>query len=177
MTESLDDGDIIAQRGFDLEPTIRYRELYNRIVQMVPNLMEDVENFFLGGERKGRPQDDNNATYFRNDREIHRRIFFSKQTALETDRLVRACDGDASFFYGLELIRVIKTVPRDTNPNLTNNVDVPAGTVLLMGEEGAFIKAKEGVIQLVEILAQGSKLSGANIGQKLGWQTGMVIGK
>jgi methionyl-tRNA formyltransferase len=175
MTEFLDDGDIIAQRGFDLEPSIRYRELYNRIIQLVPNLMGDVENFLLSGQLEGRPQDDNNATYFRNDREIHRRIFFSKQTALETDRLVRACDGNASFFYGLEQIRVIKATPHDTNPNLTNNVDVPAGTLVDLGQEGAFIKAKAGIIQLVEIFAQGSKLSGPNIGQKLGWQTGMVI--
>jgi methionyl-tRNA formyltransferase len=177
MTESLDDGDIIAQRGFDLEPSIRYRELYNQIIQVVPNLVEDMEDFLLSGERKGRSQDDNSATYFKNDREIHRRIFFSKQTALETDRLVRACDGNASFFYGGELIRVIKAAPHDTNPNLTNNVDVPAGTVVDLGQDGAFIKAKAGIIELIEILAQGRKLSGANIGHKLGWKTGMVIGK
>jgi methionyl-tRNA formyltransferase len=177
MTESLDDGDIVAQRGFSLEPNIRYKQLYKRIVHEVPKLVEEVENFFLSGKYDGMPQDANKATYFRNDREIHRRIFFSTQTAEEIDRLVRACDGDASFFFRGELIRVIQSAVFEANRNLTNNLGVPPGTVVDLDREGVCIKAKEGIIQFKEIITRGSKHEGADIFEKLGWQIGMLLGK
>jgi len=177
MTESLDDGDIVAQRGFDLDPNTRYKPLYERILYEVPKLVEEVENFFLSGQYDGIPQDENEASYFRNDREIHRRIFFSTQTAEEIDRLVRACDGDASFFSRGKSIRVIQSAVFEANRNLTNNLVVPAGTVVDLDREGVYIKAREGIIQFKEIITRGSRHEGASIVEKLGWQIGMTLGK
>jgi methionyl-tRNA formyltransferase len=177
MTTSLDDGDIIAQRRLNIEPAIRYRELYDRIIDQIPKLIEEVDNFFLSGKRKGRSQDDGLATYFKNDRDIHRKIFFASQTAQEVDCIVRACDGNASFFYDLESIRVIKSLPLKSNRNLTNNIKVPAGTIIDFDENGPLIKTKDGIIQLMEILVAGKKISGKIIAQKTGWKIGMVIGQ
>jgi methionyl-tRNA formyltransferase len=176
MTELLDNGDIIAQRGFDLEPNIRYKELYSRVVNEVPELVNEVQGFFFSGKRDGIPQNDTKATYFRNDRDIHRRIFFSKQTAIEIDRLVRACDGGASFFYRGEFIQLTQTHPSRTNRNLTNSVKVPPGTVVDLEERGPCITTLEGIIQLSEIHAGSEKIQGTDISKRLGWQIGMVIG-
>jgi len=177
MTTSLDDGDIIAQRKFDMESEIRYQKLYDRIIQEVPKLVEEVESFFLKGKQNGRPQDSSMATHFRNDRDIHRKIFFTSRTAQEIDRLVRACDGNASFFYGAESIRVIKSLPLKSNRNLTNNIKVPAGTIIDLDNNGPLIKTKDGIIQLMEIVMRGKKISGISIAKRTGWKIGMVVGK
>ena len=177
MTNSLDAGDIILQRKFDMEPDIRYRELYDLIIDQVPELVKELNSFFSKGRHEGKPQDNNLATYFKNDRDIHRKIFFTSQTAKEIDRLVRACDGNAAFFYGSESIRLIKSLPLESNRNLTNNAKVPAGTIIDLDKKGPLVKAKDGIIQLMEISMREEKVSGATIAQKTGWEVGMVIGK
>ena len=176
MTEELDNGDIVAQRGFPLLPSIRYNELYEQILFEIPSLIYDVEKFFLGGKRAGRTQNSAHATYFKNDRDIHHRIFFSIQTAQQIDRLVRASDGNASFFWAGKLIKVNQALPHEKNRNLTNKIEIPAGTVVDLNEKGPCFAAKKGFIQLNSIFIQGKSLKGINISNRLNWQIGMVIG-
>jgi methionyl-tRNA formyltransferase len=89
MTERLDAGDIVAQRKIEFDPTsISYFELYQAVEAETPLLCKDVEDYFIN-HRSPSPQM-GLATYFRNEREIHRKIAFGKEGGEQIGAKIRA---------------------------------------------------------------------------------------
>ena len=76
MTEKIDNGDIIAQIKF---PILKYNysKLCDKIVSETPNIVKKVEDFFFSNNRVPVPQDTKHATYYRENRKIHQRIFWT----------------------------------------------------------------------------------------------------
>jgi len=148
MTENIDRGDIIAQLSFSIEEC-SYAELYEKIIEHTPQLVHDVRVFF---EKAGqaRPQNPENATYYRNDREIHYRIFWNIHTSREIYNLIRTGRGFC-FFRGQRLIFTAVYVT-ESNRNLTNNVRVEQGTIVDVGKDSISVKTIDGCINIREIV-------------------------
>jgi methionyl-tRNA formyltransferase len=155
MTKHIDDGDIIAQIKFPIKD-YDYRQLYEKIIMETPSLVKKVEEFFYN-RGKSITQDPSKASYFRNDREIHHRIFWNIYTSMEILNLVRG--GNAFCFFRGQKIIVEKCFITETNRNLTNNVEVENGVIVdLMGDYIA-IKAKSGVVNIQELRCKYRNLS------------------
>ena len=88
MTPRIDDGDVIAQIEFPIRD-LTYSQVYRRIVEETPGLVREVAAFFADPRPAARPQDPAQATFFRNDRDIHRRIFWRLHPAEQIRNLCR----------------------------------------------------------------------------------------
>jgi methionyl-tRNA formyltransferase len=148
MTPRLGDGDIIAQRGVPIDGCV-YGELYERINQAVPALVADVERFFLEGDREAQPQDASAATFFRGDREVHRRIFWNLMPAERVHDLIRT-ERAFCFFRGLRVQLYASTV-QASNRNMTNGVRVEPATIVDLTRDGIVVSALDGFVQIRKI--------------------------
>ena len=145
MTEHIDNGDIIAQIKFSIE-NYDYAQLYRRIIEETPNLIRKVEEFFFKGNGTQIKQDELNASYFTNDREIHHRIFWNIHTAQEIYNLVRG--GNAFCFFRCSKITIERCFITETDSNLTNNVRVENGTIVGLHQHSIAIKANSGIVNV-----------------------------
>jgi len=170
MTTELDQGPIIAQRTFSCAG-FSYSDLYGRIVEETPLLVEDVVSFYIEGGREARPQNDDEATYFRNNRTIHSRLFWDQADAHHLANMVRT--EQAFFFIGREKVVVVSAEAADDNRNMTNGVSVPPGTVVDISEDGVVITAETGFLIVKAVRLYGkirgglkmAKITGLNIGE------------
>lgn len=150
MTERLDDGPIVAQVPFVITE-YTYSELYARIVKEVPRLVQLVEEFFREG-RVPVPQDDSEASLFRNDREIHHRVFWNIHSAEHVKNLVRT--EQAFCFFRDQRLRLLRCSTAASNRNLTNEVSVEPGTIIDMLPDILVVKALDGCLQIYELAEQ-----------------------
>ena len=159
MTAELDQGDIIAQIEVPIDGCT-YNEFYNRIVNITPELVERVSKFFQTAE-EATPQRDEDASYFRNDRAIHHRVFWTLQDAQQIWNLSRT---HMAFCYlGDQRLRILEAEPRRGNRNLTNGVEVEPGTIVDVGREYIDVEATEGCIRLRRIQLGDRLLSGKSL--------------
>lgn len=156
MTEKLDNGDIIAQITFNISH-YDYSEHYDRIVEETPKLVKKVEDYFFSNETESIPQNSAEHTYFRNDREIHHRIFWNLHDAKQIYNIFRA--GNAFFFLRGEKITLTKAYVSLRNRNMTNQVIVESGTVVDFSQDSVVIKTLSGFINIQEVQFNGRKLS------------------
>lgn len=148
MTENLDDGDIIAQLKISIE-SCTYPEFYQQLIQETPNLVKLVEHFFQTQNSVTIPQNSSEASFFRNDREIHRRIFWQIQTTEEIHNLCRT--EQAFCFYGNKKIYCLRTISESINRNLTNNISVPPGTIIDIDRNSLVVKTIDACLHIEAI--------------------------
>lgn len=148
MTRKVDRGDIIAQIEFSIE-NFNYIELYKEINKQTPAIVKKMESFFHEGGPKAIPQEHENASYFTEPREIHKRIFWNIHASMEIVNLVRT--GSAYCFFRDQRIIIKKCYESESNRNLTNNIKVENGTIIDLGEDYIAVAANGGVINIVEI--------------------------
>jgi len=156
MTERLDAGNIIAQITFDIS-SYSYTEYYDRIIEETPKLVNKVEDYFFNNETKSIPQNSEDSTFFREDREIHHRIFWNLHDSKKIYNLVRA--GNAFFFLRGHKIIISKAYISSSNRNITNNVIVESGTVVDFLQDSVVIQTLSGFINIQEVNINGKKLS------------------
>jgi methionyl-tRNA formyltransferase len=144
MTEKIDAGDIIVQVAFPISE-YNYNHLYQKMIAETPELVKKVAHALEEG-KPPIPQDTNNATMFRNDREIHRRIFWNIHTAEEIKNLSRT-DEAFCFFRGNK-VKLLHTYVTDTNRNLTNDVRVEPGTIVDVSEDCIAVKTVNACINI-----------------------------
>lgn len=171
MTEHIDNGDIIAQLSFPMEDCT-YDELYEKIVNYTRPLVKKVAAFFAMRTRQPIPQKAEEATYYRNDREIHGRIFWNIHTSEEIHNLIRTgrC---FCFFRGKKEIFISSYITK-SNRNLTNNVRVENGTIVDVSKDSLSVKTIDGCINITEIrmgrknisFLQWAKARNISIGEK-----------
>jgi methionyl-tRNA formyltransferase len=156
MTEKIDDGNIISQLSFPIDGCT-YSELYEKIIECTPQIVSETCSFFQEEGRPGQLQAAQDATYYRNDRDIHSRIFWSIHTSAEIQNLIRT--GKAySFFRGKNVVFISSYVTA-SNRNLTNEVRVESGTIIDVGKDSLVIKTIDGCINIKEIRMQMRNLS------------------
>ena len=137
MTEKIDDGAIVSQIEFPIGDYY-YTQLYDRIVVEVPSHVRLTRESLADPNRQPLPQDPASATYFRNDREIHRRIFWNALSGAEIQNLIRT---DVAYcFFRNQRIGVKRAALAETNRNLTNKVKIEPGTIIDLTQECMVIK-------------------------------------
>ena len=148
MTEQIDDGDIIAQIDFPIQD-YDYEQLCEKIALETPNLVRKAEDFFLKGKNSVVRQNSSKASYFRNDREIHHRIFWNIHTAKDIFNLVRG--GNAFCFFRSQRIIVEVCFVSNKNRNLTNKIEVENGIIVDLGKNSIAVKASLGIVNITEV--------------------------
>lgn len=148
MTDRIDDGPIIAQLKFPI-CDYNYKQLYEKIVMETANFVKKVELFFLKGKNYPLKQNSSRASYFRNDREIHHRIFWNIYTANEMYNLIRG--GNAFCFFRNGKIIFEKCFISKTNRNLTNKIVVENGVIVDLGKDYISIYTKSGIVNIQEL--------------------------
>jgi methionyl-tRNA formyltransferase len=156
MTEHIDDGEIIAQIKFPIKD-YNYNQLYKKILFETPNIVNMVENYFLHNKSTSIPQDPLKGSYYRNDREIHHRIFWNIYTAMEIFNLIRG--GNAFCFFRNQKLIVKECSITETNRNLTNNIVVENGIIVDLGKDYVAINVKLGVLNIKQVRYKNIKLS------------------
>jgi len=151
MTDNIDDGDIIAQIEFAIDG-YSYSQLYEKIIKETPNLVKKVEKFFLENNQKPTPQNSQHASYFREPRQIHNRIFWGIHSAKDIFNLVRA--QKAYTFFRHEKMVIKECYLTESNRNLTNNIEVENGIIVDLTKNSIAVKASEGVINVTKVYAQ-----------------------
>jgi methionyl-tRNA formyltransferase len=136
MTPQLDSGDIIAQCSFNLEG-LYYNELYKKIIKITPKLVHKVLNFVNSTNALASPQKSVEATIFRNDREIHRKLDFNTMESQKLLNLVRA--GRSYLFYNGLQIYIEQAVVVDNNRHMLNNIKPSPGTIVDINEDGVVV--------------------------------------
>ncbi len=136
MTERIDDGDIIAQQSIDIS-MLYYQDLYRELIRMSPSLVMKVSNFLQNSESKALPQNERNATLFRNDRDIHHRLDFQQMNQKRLHNKIRA--GQAYFFQrGIKFIIDLAEL-KSKNRNCTNNIQPTAGIIVDIDASGIVV--------------------------------------
>jgi len=153
LTEQLDAGDIVAQRTFRIDH-LNYSQLYDRIVAETPSLVRDVAAFVTAEQRRMIPQDDSRATLFRNERIVHRRIFWRQQKAEQIENLSRT--GVAfCFFQGAHQVTIADARAVEENRNLHGHVHVEPGTIVDMSSGAIVVKSIDQCVEIREVRENG----------------------
>ena len=148
MKESIDAGDIIAQVSFPINDCT-YPELYEKIIKQTHQLVREVRIFFEARTTRARPQKMEGATYYRNEREIHLRVFWNIHTSEEIYNLIRT--GKAFCFFKGKRVVFASSYVTESNRNLTNGVRVESGTIVDVGKDSFSVKTIDGCINIKEI--------------------------
>jgi methionyl-tRNA formyltransferase len=155
MTEKIDDGDVLAQVEYPVAQ-YSYSGLYDKMVAETEALVKLVDDFFHLGTGKAVPQDHGQATYYRNDREIHKRIFWSRHDAAAVYHLIRT--EQAFCFFRHKRMAVVDGYCSISNRNLTNGVLVDPGTVVDLYRDALAVKTVDGCINIRAIEMDGERL-------------------
>ncbi len=145
MTERIDDGDIVASVAFCIDG-LTYQQVYDKIVAETPEFVATVAAMCRSDKPAATPQDPGNATYFRNDRDIHHRVFWDHMSSREIINLVRT--GKAYCFLQRDRVGVLDAYPSESNRNLTNDVKVSPGAIVDISEEAVVAKAIDGCVNI-----------------------------
>ena len=155
MTPRIDDGDVIEQTGFPIID-LTYSQLYAKIVAETPELVRRVAALLADPSATPRPQDASQVTQFRNDRDVHRRIFWRVHSAEHVRNLCRT-EKAFCFLRGQPVTPLGATVSK-ANRNLTNGVVVEGGTVVdLPPDGGVAVWAGDGCVTFREVLVGGRR--------------------
>jgi methionyl-tRNA formyltransferase len=155
LTAEIDAGDIVAQRVFRIDH-LNYSQLYDRIVEETPALVHQTAETLSRAGWTTTPQDHTRATVFRNDRQIHHRIFWHAHTAEQIENLSRSGVGFC-FYQGGSQVTITDARAVEDNRNLRNAVHVEPGTIIDLSTAALVVKT---VDQCVEIrgLADSSRV-------------------
>lgn len=151
MTEAIDQGDIVSQIEISINRSMTYSVVYKKLISEIPKLLDVFLKYFISPGKYPLSQDHENATYFRNDRIIHHRIFWTKMTNDEILNLVRACEGSAYFWIQGIKINVRKVKIYKTNRNITNDLSVPFGTVVDIIHDNPVVAVSDGFVYMQDI--------------------------
>ena len=156
MTENIDDGDIVAQIEFPIDHYY-YEELYQKIVDETPSLVRQVRLFYENPDNKPVSQDSRKATYYKNEREIHRRIFWDIMASRTIHNLIRT--EQAFCFFRNKKVRIKRADIMTENRNMTNNVRVENGTIVDINESGVVVAVTANYLAIHTLSMRGEDLS------------------
>ena len=156
MTEDIDDGDIIAQIKFPIDHYY-YEELYQKIINETPFLIKQVRLFYEDINRKPISQDSKNATYYKNDREIHKRIFWDIMSGETIHNLIRT--EQAFCFFRRRKVGIKHADILKENRNMTNNVKAENGTIVDINERCVVVAVTNSYLTIQRLSVRGKDQS------------------
>lgn len=148
MTTKIDQGAIIAREKiiFD-ENTITYDELYDLVVKELLTVIDETVLFFKENKQV-QLQNDSEATYFRNEQFIHRKIYWQTENLEQISAKIRA--GEAhSYTASGKLIYIRPPVQIiEKSRFVTNGFDgkVENGTIIWVKPNQLCVKGQNGYI-------------------------------
>lgn len=171
MTVNIDDGDIIAQISYEIKD-LNYSQLYGKILEETPNLLKQVDQFLADPNATATPQDNTQVTFYRQDREIHHKIFWAIHSSEQILNLTRT--SQAFCYFNNQKIEIGTVIVNDKNRNLTNNVRVEPGTIIDFSAEGPVVKTLDACVTITEFNSEGTitnyldwvRFNGVTIGAK-----------
>jgi methionyl-tRNA formyltransferase/SAM-dependent methyltransferase len=160
MTKELDGGDILAQVSFPIGQ-YSYSQLYDKIVQDSDAFVRLVRVFLDSDSGAPMKQDPTLASTFRNDREIHHRIFWKLMTAKQIFDLVRT--EQAYCFFRDRRVFIRHAHVASDSYNVTNDLRVEAGTIVeITGGLVVVASIDRKFLELADIRADHSRRSRTN---------------
>lgn len=153
MTEKIDEGDTVAQIAFPISDYY-WSELYNKVLAETPKLVSLVREFFETGKHSPTRQSTANVTYFRNDREIHHRLFWNVMSGRDIYNLIRT--EQAFCYFRNQRIQISRAKLAERNRNLTNRVRVEPGTIVDITDGEVFAKAQDACL-VISLVSKGGR--------------------
>jgi methionyl-tRNA formyltransferase len=144
MTEKIDQGDVIVQTSFPIKQ-FTYTDLYERLIQETPLVIQKLVNFFIGKEGAVTPQDESQATFFKNEKESDLRIDWSVKDSEEIKNLCRS-ENAFCFFRGQK----IGCLKADQLTFASDRACTP-GTIMDFSESGIVVRTKNGFLNIQTI--------------------------
>ncbi|PSO25971.1 methionyl-tRNA formyltransferase [Bradyrhizobium sp. MOS002] len=152
----IDAGDILVQTPFPIS-AYNYETLYRKIVHEVPPLVHRVAAFLDDPHSRPIKQDDECATTFRNDRDVHHRILWKTMTAVEIYNLIRTHTATCDFRGNTISIMEAHTSPIQRAPG---SIGPEPGTIVNATTNAITVAAKDGCIEIDCLLDhRGRKIS------------------
>jgi len=173
MTQEVDAGDLVEQIPIPIAEEDDYWSLYRKALREIPHLVEAVEAFFAESRTRGIPQDPREATSFREPRQLHRRLMWGSRSAAALVRQVRA--GEAFFITQGRWIGVRRAALVPTDPILTNDLQVPAGTVIAIRDGELVVAVEGGGVAIREAVYRGRTMIGSTLAACLPLQIGEIL--
>ena len=167
LNEKMDAGDIIVQKEVEIGDDETTGELWNRLsgvgAELLLNVVNDIENGKI--ERKPQPEEFTLAPML--NREMSK-LDWNEKTSIQIKNLVRGLNpilGTYSFFNNKKIkFWKVQNISKDEYLELADKYEhleydnTENGTVLLSNDKkGLYIKAKEGIISVLEIQGENSK--------------------
>ena len=154
MDVGMDSGDMILKEEVEISPDETTGEVWNKLSkiggQLLVKTLEQIEN----GIAPRIPQDDNFTLAPMLEKEMSK-IDWNTKTAVEIKNLVRGLDpimGTYSYLDGKKIkIWKVDVLSNDA-PNAENGTVIKAD-----GKDGLYIKAKDGIIKVLEIQGENAK--------------------
>ncbi len=141
MTEKLDQGPIIARRKIEFDKqSITYKDLYKAIKKDSSELVKQVDEFFE--DEKTAIDQENNFSYFRNDREVHRKVYFALENSSQISAKIRAGGAFAFDPRGFRINFYPEVKIMGKSEYVTNNYlfRIESGTILWRNQDSMEIK-------------------------------------
>lgn len=147
MTDKIDRGPIATRLKIPFDKdNITYEVLHQQIIDNLPVLIEQLANFFKE-KKKPLNQDEKSASFFKEDRDIHHKIYWKTENFDEIDAKVRA--GGAFTLLGNLRISVFPPTHFElTSKFATNdiNLHLEDGTLIHFTNDQLWIKIKDGYL-------------------------------
>ena len=182
MTAELDKGDILVRRKIPLDPAVKYNDLYQQIINETPKLIAEVETFL---EQKKTPiVQEEDYTYFRNDRDIHRKVNFGRESVEVVDAKIRAggayafdLKGNKIMLKSSQILDKTKFATNDVGTSLIDGTIVHSrGNLIIYNVGEKFIKSEYSPRSINKILVRIEYLL-KKFGLKESMKTSIYIGE
>lgn len=158
LTSGIDEGNIVAQISFPISG-MYYSEYCSRVFELSDEIVLKTQIALRDRKFVGMSQDIAVATTFRNDREIHRRIFWD---IMNEERVLNLIRTEAAFcFLNGRRVRPIRGNVERTNRNATNEVKPPPGTIIDITPLHVVVCGPEGFVSISKFRWLGKSVSAA----------------
>ncbi len=169
ISEQIDSGDILLQKGHPIMPGENYGLLYSRLGALLVPMIQEI----LNSTPSAQAQDVSESGYYKKPTEDDCRIDW-RQSSQQIEALINACNprynGAMTTLNG-GMIRILEVnpIPNGAIPNTESAVP---GKVVLANQDGIFVKCGEGilklnVVSLNEGLFSGQKLVALGVNQTI----------
>ncbi len=159
MAEQLDSGDILLQEELVMDPKETVATLTPKATELGAKLLVKVADLLEEGKITATPQDEEQASYIRQQEKEDGRISF-EDAAVKIERQIRACDPWPSAFTSLDgkTFKIwLADVIGDEDPRTEGGNGLESGSVIYVDKKTLIVKCGEGYLSLKEVQLEGKR--------------------
>lgn len=165
LTPGVDDGDIVAQREFEITRSDTAATLYGRIIRLGREMVREVVPAIENGTARRIPQDHSRANYWPK-RTPEDGLIQWESDGLDVYNLIRAVThpypGAFTFIEGRKVIVWAAALEEE------ERVMGAPGEVLRISSKGIAVAAAKGAVRLIEMEADGERIAPRRLGLSVG---------